>query len=443
MSMIALDRRHFLTAAAGAGGLAFLPGAALARHGHGPAHLRARDNARQWPTVQALLDSYVRDVKLPGAGAAIGRGTDDAVFLNAGRLDLAPGARAVDADSLYRVYSMTKPLTGMAAMMLIEDGKIGLDQNIADFIPAFARPTVLVDAEKDLTARPAVRPITVRNLLTHTAGLGYTIVTKGPLLAAYVKLGLNPALLSRKPIPGVANVPPAPSLEEFANRLATLPLIADPGTKWSYSVGLDLLGRVIEVASGKAFDRFLQERMFDPLGMTSTYFQVPASETGRLTSELAFLPGGATFPVDPGNDSVYSDKPAFPFGGAGLAMSPRDYDRFLLMLAGLGAVGRTRVMKEETARVAMSNLMPTTVTPENGFEGGQGFGAGGRVKIKADKTPTGIGTYGWGGAAQTIAWVDPVNRLRASGFVQYFNQNNANPKAQFPVEFAKSVYAGL
>jgi len=201
------------------------------------------------------------------------------------------------------------------------------------------------------------------------------------------------------------------------------------------------MGRIIEIASGKSFERFLQERMFDPLGMTSTFWQVPPSETARLTSAYAFLPGGTVFPVDPGADSIFSDKPAFPFGGAGLVMSPRDYDRFLLMLAGYGSVGRTRVMKEETAKLAMSNLMPTTVPDAMGFEKGQGFGAGGRVKIKADDKPTGIGTYGWGGAANTIAWVDPTNRIRASGFAQYYNQGNANPQANFPVDFAASVYA--
>lgn len=434
MNHAAFDRRRFLGLAGGAGALSLIPSQALAE--------LARDNATNWAKVQTLLDRYVRDVKLPGVGCAIGRGTDDAVFLQAGMIDKGAGKAALDADSLYRVYSMTKPITGMAAMMLIEDGKIGLDQDIGDFISGFKKPRVAIDPAKDLNARPAIRPITVRNLLTHTAGLGYTIVDKGPMLAAYMRLGLTPFATSRKTLPGVPPLRPAPSLEVFANRLATLPLVADPGTRWRYSVGLDLMGRIIEIASGKSFDRFVQERLFDPLGMTSSFWQVPFSETGRLTSVYAFLPGGVAFPVDPGPDSIFSDRPAFPFGGAGLVMSPRDYDRFLLMLAGLGAVGRTRVMKEETARLAMSNLMPSTVAPENGFEKGQGFGAGGRVKIKADDKPTGIGTYGWGGAAATIAWVDPVNRIRASGFAQYYNQNNANPDANFPNDFGAAVYAG-
>ncbi len=426
-----IGRRHVLTSSAALVALSASP--ALARRA-----VLARDNRHGWPQIQALMDAYVADGRVPGLAAAIGHGTDDAEFLFAGTI-AKNSKRAVDADSLFRVYSMTKPITGMAAMMLIEDGKLGLDQPIGEILPAFKAMTVLVDPEKDLTARPATRPITVRNLLTHTAGLGYTIVTKGPLLAAYVKLGINPAALSRKAIPGVPMVTPPPSLAEFADRLATLPLIADPGTKWSYSVALDLMGRVIEVASGMPFDRFVQTRLFDPLGMTSSYFQVPDSEVARLTSNYAVIPSGL-FLVDPGNASVFSDKPAFPFGGAGLVMSTRDYDRFLLMLAGLGAVGRSRVMKTETARVALSNLMPTTVTAENGFEGGQGFGAGGSVITRAVPGKSSVGTYGWGGAAQTIAWVDPVRKLRATGMAQYFNQNNANPRIKFPTAFAQAFY---
>ena len=424
-----IDRRLFLGTATGAGALALLPSAALAR-------LR-RDNAAGWPKVQAMLDAYVSDGRLPGAVGAVGRGTDDAEFVVAGTL-ARDNPRRVDPDSLFRVYSMTKPITGMAAMMLIEDGKIGLDQNIADFIPGFRNPQVLIDPMKDLSARPAARPITVRNLLTHTAGLGYTIITKGPLLDAYVRLGITPAQLSRKPLPGIPPANTAPSLEEFANRLATLPLIADPGAKWSYSVALDLMGRVIEVASGMSFDAFLQKRMFDPLGMTSSFFQVPASATSRLTTNYGVTPT-ARFPIDPGNASIFSDKPAFPFGGAGLVTSPRDYDRFLAMLAGYGALGRTRVMKEATAKLAMSNLLPPGADTTGTFAAGQGFGAGGRVTIASDARGSGIGTYGWAGAAATVAWVDPTRKVRACGFAQYIPDSTM----PFTTDFGKSVYASL
>lgn len=424
MSM-ALNRRHFIGATALAGGFVAAPAWAK------------RTVATTWPGIQAFLDQQVSTRYVPGGGGAIARGTDQADFLVSGRLSQEPSSAPITPDSLFRCYSMTKPITGMAAMMLIEDGKMGLDQNIADFLPAFANPHVLVNPDKDLTSRPAQAPITVRTLLTHTAGLGYAIVTKGPLLQEYLKLGLIAAQVSRKPIPGISSgVPNPPTLEEFANRLATLPLIADPGVKWSYSVSLDLMGRVIEVASGMPFDTFLQKRMFDPLGMTSSFFRVPASEVSRLTTNHGATPYG-TLPIDPGPESAYLD-PIAPFGGSGLVSSMRDYDRFLAMLMGEGALGATRIMKRETALLGMSNLVHPKTIMES-YVKGQGFGAGGRVTIANDPQGSGIGTYGWGGAASTIAWVDRSRGIRASGWSQVMTGG----KDVFSEGFAKSVYASL
>lgn len=425
-----MDRRQILAVSGTlAGGLLATP--AWAKEA-------ARTTTPTWAPVRTMLDETVQKKYVPGAGAALARGTDQADFLVAGRLSRDENAPAITPDSLWRVYSMTKPVTGIAAMLLIEDGKLGLDQNIADFIPGFANPTVLVDPDNSLKSRPSMTPITVRHLLTHTAGLGYSIVTKGPLLKEYLRLGLTPGAVSRKPLPGFeAIAPTAPSLEEFANRLATLPLIADPGRKWSYSVSLDLLGRVIEVASGMTFDGFVQKRIFDPLGMTSTYWQVPQSEIGRLTDNHAQTPFGA-FLIDPGKDSVYLDKPAFPFGGAGLVSSMRDFDRFLAMLMGEGALGQTRIMKRETALLAMSNLVHPT-TEMGSYVKGQGFGAGGRVTIATDPQGSGIGTFGWGGAASTIAWVDRTRGLRASGWSQIMTQG----EQMFTTGFGRAVYGAV
>jgi CubicO group peptidase (beta-lactamase class C family) len=308
---------------------------------------------------------------------------------------------------------------------------------VADLLPAFANPKVLTDPANSLDARPSRAPITIRSLLTHTAGLGYSIITKGPLLDAYIKAGISPGSVSRRELPGISRAPAAPSLEEFANRLGTLPLIADPGVKWSYSVSLDLLGRVIEVVSGMPFDTFLKTRIFDPLGMTSTYFQVPASEVNRLTTNHFALPTGA-FPIDPGPDSVFLDKPAFPFGGAGLVSTMRDYDRFLAMLMGEGALGQTRIMGKLAANNAMSNLVGPDTIMES-FVTGQGFGAGGRVTIKPGPNGEGVGTFGWGGAASTIAWVDRTRKIRASGWSQIMTQGGQ----PFTTEFGKTVYASL
>lgn len=422
---IDLNRRHFIGATALAGG--FLAAPSWAK----------RSISSAWSTVQAYLDQEVARKYIPGDGGAIAYGTDQADFLVSGRLSQDPDAAAITPDSLWRCYSMTKPITGMAAMLLIEDGKLGLDQNIADFLPAFANPRVLVDPDKSLVSRPSQTPISVRNLVTHTAGLGYTIVTKGPLLQEYIRNSLFAAQVSRKPIPGTtARIINPPSLAEFADRLATLPLIADPGFKWSYSVSLDLMGRVIEVASGMPFDSFVQKRIFDPLGMTSTFWQVPASQVHRLTTNHGATPKG-TIPIDPGHDSTYLDKIA-PFGGSGLVSSMRDYDRFLAMLMGEGALGGTRIMKRETALLGMSNLVHPK-TEMRSFVQGQGFGAGGRVTLVPGTNGEGVGTYGWGGAASTIAWVDRTRGVRASGWSQVMTSGND----VFSAGFGKAVYASL
>lgn len=421
-----VDRRQFLGSAALFGALAATPGWAL-----------ARANAGAWKNVQALLDAYVATKKLPGLVGALARGTDDADFLKTGTLAV-DSQRAVDADSLYRVYSMSKPITGMAAMMLIEDGKLRLDQSVGDFLPGFAKPMVALDSEKSLDAKPSSKPLTIRHLMTHSGGLGYIITSKGELLKEYARLGLTGGPLSKKPVPGFPPVAPPPTLQEFGKRISTLPLMYEPDARWSYSAGLDVLGAVIEIASGMPFEVFLQKRLFGPLGMTSSYFVVPSSQLSRFTTNYGFFKD-QKFPIDPAADSAFADPKLIPLGGGGLVMSPRDYDRFLLMLAGKGKVGRTRVMKEETVRLGMSNLLNPGVATDNTYVAGQGFGAGGRVTLVNDPLGSGTGTFGWGGAAGTIAWVDPTKGVRASGFVQYM-PGEALP---FGKDFGKSVYSSL
>ena len=391
--------------------------------------------------VDALAKSYVAQNRAPGIVLAVGIRGAPAQFAQAGRIDDAANAEAADPDSLWRVYSMTKPITGMAAMMLVEDGKLRLDQPIHELIPAFRNMRVLTDPENSLNSRPAARPITVRHLLTHTAGLGYSIVTTGPLKAEYERLGILPGAVEPKTEAQAVTVRPK-SLEEFADRLATLPLIADPGTEWSYSIGLDLLPRVIEVASGMSFEQFLQSRMLGPLDMDSTYWAVPASEAGRLGPNY-FWAGDNRVPLDPaGSASVYARAPSFPYGGAGLVMSARDYDRFLAMLLNGGELDGRRVMKAETVKLAMSNLLPSGVTftgiPGTGAQNAAGgYGAGGFVTLADVPGGPGAGTYGWGGAAGTIAWVDPTNGVRASAYVNYF------PAEKWPLraDLMKAVYS--
>ena len=378
------------------------------------------------PQTRALFDGYIADGKMPGIVGAFGLGRLPTQFVSAGRIGDEPGAAVANADSLWRVYSMTKPITGMAAMMLVEDGKLGLDDPLSKYIPAFKTMTVATSPDTSLATRPATTPITIRMLLTHTAGLGYSINVKGPLLKEYERRGVLPMSVNAAMEGQMAQARPT-SLEEFANRAATLPLVAEPGTKWSYSIGLDVMGRVIEVASGMPFDRFLQTRMFTPLKMNSTFFMVPQDQVKRLATNYAFV-GETRTPLDPAATSVFLRRPSFPYGGAGLVMSARDYDRFLHMLEDGGTLDGVRVMKPETVALGMSNLLPKgiafggigTGTGAAAAGNAMGFGAGGSVYLADVPGGASKGTYGWGGAAGTFAWVDPVRHVRSTVMVNYF-----------------------
>ncbi|WP_421837219.1 serine hydrolase domain-containing protein [Novosphingobium sp.] len=422
-----LSRRSLLRSAGWLG--AGLAGSALV-----PSRLLAQPSPEEmYPAVTNLVYDYVASGRLPGAVAALGWGNGAPMQIARGTLAF-DSAVPVDLDSLYRIYSMTKPVTGMAAMILVDEGKIDLDQPISDFLPRFAKMQVQVTPDGSITdLKPAQTAITLRHLLTHTAGLGYSIIQKGPLKEAYEAAGLVPGQASRLAIPPFSGVKTVPSLAQFADKLADMPLVYEPGTRWSYSVGLDLVGRIIEVVSGQDFDAFLAERIFGPCGMASTGFRVSAAMAPRLTSNY-FVHDGKADPIDPGATSVYLDPPAFPFGGAGLVSSPRDYDRFLMMLAGGGQIGSARVMSEAAVRLGTSNLLPASVDLSGTWVAGAGFGAGGRVGLGAD-----AGTYGWSGAAGTVGFVNTRVGLRAGLFVQ-FMPSSALP---IPEEFPKSVLTDI
>lgn len=382
----------------------------------------ARESTSVWPAVTSLVENYAGSRKVANMVATLGWGDKAAQVISQGTLAIG-GATKAGPDSLYRIYSMTKPITGMAAMILVDEGKIGLDQPLAEVLPAYSEMMVQKTYDGSVTDLvPAERPITMRMLLTHTAGLGYGIVQKGAIKDLYEDQGLIPGQVSRLPIPGLGRGKPVHGLDVFADRLAKAPLVLQPGTKWSYSVGLDLMGRVIEVVSGQSFDAFLKERIFDPTGMTSTWFTVPESEVGRLTTNYGIL-NGTPLPMDPAASSIYLDVPAFPMGGAGLVSSPRDYDRFLEMLLGYGVIDGKRVISEAAVRVGTSNLLPETATTKGTWVEGQGFGAGGRSND---------GAYGWGGAAGTVAFVSYKAGLRANMMTQYMPSDAYPLHAAFP-----------
>ena len=399
-----ISRRSLFRGGAYAAGAVALAGLPFGRE------LLAHDVGTNWPNVAAMAKKYVDEKKVANMFLTFGWGQEDhAHTVGGGTLSLA-SPEEVDENSLYRIYSMTKPITGMAIMMLIDEGKIGLDMPVYEVLPKFKDIKVLVDPEGSLdNVVDPVRPITIRQLLTHTSGLGYQITSKGPLLNAYNEQGIVGGRVSRLPIPGFPPVTPAPGLEVWADRLAELPLMYQPATKWSYSCSIDLLGRVIEVASGMEYEAFLKARFFEPMGMTSTYMTVPEADKGRLTDNYGVL-GATVLPIDPAQNSIYLDPPKVPAGGGGLVSSPKDYDRFLRMLLGYGKLGKERIMGENAVRVGVSDLIPKTVDKTGSWMANEGHGAGGRSVNN---------TFGWGGAAGTLGAIDYKLGLRTSLWTQY------------------------
>jgi len=421
-SNLGLTRRQWLAGSAALGAASALP--AWAR------------TPEAWPNVTRLIASYVDARKVANMVVTLGIGEAAPTVIAAG-VDSFAGPRKSDARSIYRIYSMTKPVTGMAVMSLIDEGRLGLDQPLHEILPKFRTMQVQKVYDGPITAdnlEPAARPITIRQMLTHTAGLGYGIVQSGPIAEAFRNRGVVPGLVTRLQALPIFRGTPVQGLDLFADRVAEMPLVYQPGSKWSYSVAFELLGRVIEVVGGQPFGRFLQERFFDPLAMGDTRFQVPRADAGRMTTSY-FLANGTLVPIDLGDSSIYLDPPPLPFGGAGLASTPHDYDRFLSMLLNHGEFGGSRVMAERAVRLGTSNLLPDTVPAADAYEqGAWDYGAGGRVGKDAT-----AGAYGWAGAAGTIGFVHYPLNLRAGLYTQYM------PSMAYPLidEFPAAILADL
>ena len=405
-----MNRRHFLNA---------LAGTALAAPSLGRAPWAAMLPARRWAAVQRLLDGYVADKKIAGAAAALSYGGAPLAYLSAGRIAL-DSPLSFDENSLCRIYSMTKPVTGIAAMILVEGGRIKLDQPVADVLPEFRSLRVALDPKKNMESRSAVETMTMRHLLTHTSGLSYwtPLTGEGVLPVAYRERGITPGNygegLNR---PGFG--PQAKGLVDMVARVAQLPLAFEPGTAWQYSIGLDVMGLVIERVTGKGFDVFLRERLFEPLGMSSTGFQVAPKNVARLTTNYTVTPGGLQ-PRDPAASSVWLKPSTLLAGGGGLVSSARDFARFGAMLLGDGALGSVRVIKRETARLASSNLLPARVVSPYG-----GYGAGAPVVLPGvPNIAPPPGTIIHGGASGTLWWIDPARRGNMVFMAQFMPANS-------------------
>ena len=357
--------------------------------------------------ITRWMRHWVDSGRLPGLLVAVVRGDRLVRFETHGYRDVENG-RAVEPDTIYRIYSMTKPITTVAALMLYEEGRFQLDDPVADFIPAFADTRVFASGDAEtFTTVPLERPITVHDLMIHTSGLTYGFQHEHAVDALYRK----------RRIEFNATVGPLADLVEAA---AAQPLVFQPGTRWNYSVSTDVLGRLVEIWSGVPLDAFFADRIFGPLGMRDTGFQVPEGQGHRLASNyLRRTDGDGLALADPGGGSRFLEPAATLSGGGGLVSTAADYLRFMRMLRGRGVLEGARLLGRKSVDLMTMNHLPGDLVDmgrprfaEMPFAG-VGFGLG--VSVLLDPARARIlgspGEYAWGGMASTTFWIDPVEDL--------------------------------
>jgi CubicO group peptidase (beta-lactamase class C family) len=380
---------------------------------------------------------YVDDGRLPGWLLVVTRGGKVAHLAGYGQRDLETGA-PVEADTLWRIYSMTKPITSVAAMMLYEEGAFELMDPVNRWIPSFADVRVWNggSALRPVTVA-ATEPVRVWHLLTHTAGLTYGFHHAHPVDALYRAAGFE------------WGWPAGTDLAGCCDAWAGLPLLFQPGAAWNYSVATDVIGRLVEVASGLTLDRFFSERIFTPLGMTDTAFFARPGETDRLAALYGARPSdGRPFRLDDMGAAALSP-PAVLSGGGGLVSTAADYHRFTQMLRGGGELDGARVLGSRTVRYMARNHLPGGADLEHFSRQsfaettytGVGFGLGFSVVEDpvANKVLSSVGEFAWGGAASTAFWVDPAEEITALFFTQLM------PSSTYPIrpQLKQLVYQAL
>jgi CubicO group peptidase (beta-lactamase class C family) len=367
-----------------------------------------------------VMSGEIERGRVPGAVALVARRGRLGYFESLGVRDPASGA-PMTKDAIFRIYSMTKPITSVAAMMLWEEGRFLLNDPISKYLPDFASPSVAVQRGAELDRVPAERPITIQDLLRHTSGLTYEFRGPGPVQKMY----MSAKVTSR-----------AQSSADQVATLGRLPLLHQPGTRWEYSRSTDVVGRLVEVLSGQRLGAFFQERILAPLGMVDTAFHVPPLDHSRLAEAFAQDPdsGAAVRLLE------VRDPPNFESGGGGLASTASDYARFLQMLLDGGAAAGHRFLSRKTIELMTSDhLGPITGAPDL-LMPGHGFGLGFAVRLQTGIAylPGSIGQYFWGGLAGTTFWVDPAEQLFAILLIQAPGQRD-----YYRMLFRDLVYAAI
>jgi len=381
-------------------------------------------SAEKLSRTQSAIQKLVDEERIAGGIVAVARRGKVVQFETCGMMDIED-QKPMRRDTIFRIYSMSKPITSVAAMILYEEGKIKLDDPVSKYIPQFKKLDVVADPDaEEVTAVPAEREMTVRDLMRHTSGLTYGIFGN-----------TNVDKLYRKSIQLSAG---GETLNRMTEKLAAIPLLYQPGSKWHYSVSTDVLGRVVEVASGQSLDKFLADRIFKPLGMEDTAFYVPADKIGRFSTNYGPDPQGGLRPIDEPETTRYAKIPSFFSGGGGLVSTASDYMRFCLMLLNKGRVGDGRLLKAETVEVMTKNQLPEQAFPiGSGERAGVGFGLGFSVRVDRSSAASAsrVGEYGWGGMASTHFWISPNDEMAVVVLTQHIPYSNQAERAVKPIVY--------
>jgi len=383
-------------------------------------------SAERLTRIDHILQQYIDSNWIMGAVALIAQ-KGDIVYNRAFGTNDIDKQSALQKDAIFRIASQTKAITSVAVMMLFEEGKFLLDDPISKYIPSFSTPRVLSsfnETDSSYTSNPASNEITIRHLLTHTSGLGYAQIGSPQMNAIYAKAGIEAGFLPHKMI-----------LADAIDKLGKLPLEYNPGEKWNYSLSVDVLGRLVEVISGLTLDEFFRKRIFEPLGMNDTYFNLPKEKQKRLVNVFTERPTDKqltlwtadTFPeltIDyPINNNGYYA------GGAGLVSTITDYARFLQMMLNEGEYGDKRLLSPHTIKIMTANQIGDLSLGYNKF--GLGF------EITTDKGMAKLGqsegSFAWGGFFGTSYWADPKEQLLALLFIQQYPFSHGELHDKFKV----------
>lgn len=383
--------------------------------------------------MHAAIQKYVDDNLLAGASAVVLKDNQPVDFKTWGYADIESG-KPVDSDTIFRIYSNTKIITAVAAMILYQEGRFAFDDPLEKYLPALADRQVLKPGGEDLAdTEPSRNKPTVRQVMCHNAGFSYGFLQESPIDAKYNELNM---------------MAPDSSLAEMIEKLAPLPLAYQPGARWQYSVSADILARLVEVWSGKSFIEFLQDRILGPLGMVDTDFYVPTSKHARLATNYA--PVDPMQPMKPGLNVAqdvlvggYLKPKRFLSGGGGLVSTLPDYTTFIRMLAGNGQLDGVRILKPETISLMRTNQLPKGVAvqlpawimPDTVF----GVGLALKTAPREGEPAEAIDEYHWGGMAGTHSWVAPRANLAAL----IFTQRLPGFWHPFSHDFKRLVYAAV